>query len=353
MTLRPLLPFTLLLACAAPPDEPPDAASPDAPDAGTEPELVLAWTEIAGTPEDLVRWGTVLTYDPVDRQFLLFGGNTYDEAPGEILSDTWSFDLATGAWREFVTTGHPPARYCHCAAYLPTTREVLVAGGRDRSGTVNSAWTVSLTTGAWQQVSGPVPVDGIGCAATWMPGLGRAIVFGGEGMGGLSNDTWSYDPTARAFTKLDLDVAPPGRRDPMSFFDPGSGRFFVFGGATSVMQRTHLDDLWAFDGTAWTEVTPDDPRPSPRRYAAGGWDALHGRGYLFGGTNELVDFDEVWRWDPQGGFTLETVADGPAPRSFAASGIEEETGALYLFGGFTPQYEGRRDGWKLALEPKE
>lgn len=360
--------FSLLaVACGAPSAGGGDAGVTDSgvvadgEDAGSDPdagvvEWVPVWSQVTGTPNGGVRWGTVLTFDPVDRRFVLHGGNTYDQSSGTVLADTWSFDLAQGTWSELQTTGAaPPPRYCHCAAFLPNERQVLIIGGRDSSAPVTSAYTLDLDTLEWAQVSGTTPTNAIGCTAAWMPNVegGRAIVFGGEGLGGLSNDTFSYDPVARTFTELTLPFSPPARRDPMSFYEPVSKRLLVFGGAVSIAQRTHLDDLQNFDGTEWSEYTPL-LRPSPRRYGASGYDAIHGRWLLYGGSNELQDFDDVWTYDPSTNqFKEETVTGGPTPRSFTASAVDEVTGELYLFGGFTPSYQGKTDGWKLALQAKQ
>jgi N-acetylneuraminic acid mutarotase len=289
-----------------------------------------------------------LTFDPTEHRFILHGGNLYPT--GSVVSDTWSFSIATQQWTKLTTSGDaPPVRYCHCATYLPGQKQVLIAGGRDSGGLVDSAYTLDLQTLAWTRVAGPVPTGAIGCNAHWMPNLSRAIVFGGEGMSGVNDRTWSYDPTTRAFTELMPAVRPHARRDAMSIYEPTQGRMFVFGGAVAITQQ-YLDDVAVFDGSNWLDTPAPTPHPVRRRYGASGYDALHARWVLFSGTNDVDDFDDLWVIDPVTFDFVQAPSVGPVKRGFAASGIDEVTGTLYVFGGLTtPGFEALADGWTLRL----
>lgn len=319
------------------------------PDSGVA-TLVPVWTTAPAAPVSTGLWGTVLSFDPVDRRFILHGGNTYPT--GSVVNDTWSFSIATQTWTKLTTTGAvPPVRYCHCATYLPNQRQVLIAGGRHSSGLVDSAYTLDLATLEWTQVTGTVPTGAIGCNAHWMPNLSRAIVFGGEGMQGVNDKTWAYDPTARTFTELMPASRPYARRDAMSMYEPTQGRLFLFGGAARIMSQ-YLDDIAMFDGTNWVDTVAPMPHPRARRYSASGYDAQHGRWMLFSGTNDTDDFDDLWTLDPVTfEFKQETYTNGPAKRGFSASGIDEVTGTLYVFGGLTTAgFTALADGWTLRLE---
>lgn len=329
-----------------------DAGS--AADAGTDAGVVipLGWARTADAPGPNGLWGTVLAFDPVDRRFILHGGN---RAPmGSVQNETWSFSIERAAWTKLTTTGETmPFRYCHCTTYLPAQRQVLVAGGRNTNTTVDSAYTLDLQTLEWSRVMGPVPTGGIGCTAHWVPATGRALVFGGDGAGGVNNRTWAYDPTARAFTQLTPATSPPARRDGMSAFEPVTGRVLLFGGAVALM-RTYLDDLATFDGTTWTLVPPAGPRPSARRYGASGFDPVHRRWVLFGGTNDADDLDDLWLINPQTlDFQLQpAMAGAPSRRGFSASGVDEVTGTLYVFGGLeVASFTSHADSWTLRLPP--
>jgi len=329
----------------------PDGGADAGVDAGVVVTVPMGWARTANAPGTVGLWGTVLAFDPVDRRFILHGGN---RAPmGSVQNETWSFSIASGTWTKLTTSGAMmPYRYCHCSTYLPTVRQVLVAGGRNTNTTVDSAYTLDLATMEWTQVPGPVPTGGIGCNAHWVPALGRAIVFGGEGTGGVNNRTWAYDPSARAFTQLQPATSPAARRDAMSIFEPVSGQVMLFGGAVRLMQA-YLDDVASFDGTTWTVASMLGARPSPRRYGATGYDVANRRWLLFGGTNDADDFQDLWVIDPATlTFQQQTVPGAPSSRGFSAAGLDEATSTLYVFGGLsTSTFASMTEGYTLRLPP--
>ena len=341
-----------LLGCVPPVVAPPEDAGMTTIDAGVPDSgvvtLVPVWTAGTDMPVATGLWGTVLSFDPTGRRFIMHGGNTYPA--GGVISDTWSFSVATKQWTKLTTTGDaPPVRYCHFAVYLPNQKQVLIAGGRDSAGLVDTAYTLDLTTLAWSQVTGTVPAGAIGCNAHWMPNQSRAIVFGGDGRTGVNDKTWAYDPVARTFTELMPAVRPYARRDGMSIYEPVQGRMFIFGGAVAITQQ-YLDDVAVFDGTNWLDAAAPTPHPQRRRYGATGYDAIHARWLLFSGTNDVDDFDDLWVIDPATFEFVEVQATGPVKRGFSASGIDEVTGTLYVFGGLTtPGFGALADGWTLSL----
>lgn len=349
----------LVAACGAPQPQPGpvDSGLPAAEDAGVDAGLADAgtvlqpvWRQVASTPVASGLWGSVLTFDPMGRRFIMHGGNTYPA--GSVVNDTWAYDIAANAWSQLTTQGDtPPLRYCHCAAFLPTTRQVLIAGGRDAMANVNTAYTLDLATLTWTQVQGPTPAGAIGCTAQWMPSLGKAIVFGGDGPQGVNARTWAFDPATRAFTELAVPSMPAARRDAMHAYDSQLDRLILFGGARQI-RSAYLDDLAFFNGTTWANPTPQGTHPSPRRYGASGMDEVHGRWLLFGGTNDLDDFGDLWVIDPVlVEFTRADVAGSPAARAFTASGVDAPSGTLYLFGGLeAASFTARSEGWAVSLE---
>ena len=319
-------------------------------DAGVDAGVLViptGWAPTAGMPYPTGLWGTVLAFDPVDRRFIMHGGN---RAPnGGVQNETWSFSIANATWTKLATTGTIPFRYCHCTTYLPAQRQVLIAGGRDFGAPVDTAYTLDLATLEWTQVMGTVPTGAIGCAAHWLGGsVNRAIVFGGDGVGGVNARTWSYDPVARAFTLTTPATSAAARRDGMSIVD-GTNRVLLFGGAVQIM-TSYLDDVATYDGTTWTPAMNLGTRPSPRRYAASGYDPVHQKWVMFGGTNDADSYDDLWVVDPATlVFEQRTVPGKPTPRAFTASGVDETTGVLYVFGGFNAAFQAKSDGFTLKL----
>lgn len=332
-----------------------DAGAPDAGegDAGMD-EIVDAsvpsgWAKTTNSPGTTSLWGTLLAYDSLEQAFILHGGNRYPF--GGVMNETWRFVPATRRWRKLTTTGATmPRRYCHCTAFLPAQRQVLVAGGRDDNATVDTAYTLDLATLAWTKVEGTVPTGAIGCNAEWVPSMGRALVMGGEGFAGVNEKTWAYDPVARTFTELMPTARFGGRRDAMSMIDPTNDHVVLFGGAQRIM-RTYLNDVRVFDGTTWSAPTPSMTRPSPRRYSAAGFDPTTRRFILFGGTNDADEYDDLWTMNPTTyEFTQVMLSGAPSPRAFTASGFDPVNGALWIFGGYSPGSDNAfMDGYTLKL----
>ncbi len=326
-----------------------DAPDAEPPDSGFElaPE---GWSEFGGMPDDQTRWGARMVLDPDEDRFLLFGGSQYPV--GGTSDELWSFSIADASWTKIEATGDvPEPRYCHCVAYLPDQRQMLLVGGRDESGPLApAAFILDLATNVWTKVAGPVPSGVIGCNVEWMPELAKAVVFGGGGRTGFDTVTWLFDPTSQRFNFANPDHTPPARSDAASAYDPINHRMLVFGGSVrAVAPYQLLSDTWAFDGVDWTEITGD--HPSERRFGAPGVDPTTGSWFLFGGTRETDDFDEIWRFDlVSSTWTLLPVTMPPA-RGFPASAWHGPTGALYVFGGLgQPNYTGFHDGWRFRPE---
>jgi len=313
---------------------------------------VPAWTAFASRGTDS-RWGVPLAYSTKSKTFLGFGGSQYPAAaPGGM----FSLSMATGAWTKLTDSGEPTASWCSCTTYLPDQDQVLLFLGLGDSGPLPAgAWIFDVAGGAWSQISGAVPGGGIGCAATWMPGLKKAIVFGGlSATTGYSAETWSYDPAAKAFTKLAPAKSPPQRADSIAVYDPGEGgRMLMFSGTQDeITSAKHLSDLWAFDGTTWAELTPSGGPPTGRRVAAGGFDPVKRRWVVFGGTVETMDFGDLWLLDVAALTWTQLPGTGaPKARGFASAGYDPGTDSYFVVGGLQqPKSVTLTDGWKLTLQ---
>ncbi|MFO0727089.1 MAG: kelch repeat-containing protein [Myxococcota bacterium] len=338
-----------------------DAAESDAGPADAGPEdsgvpadsgspQALGWASAMNPPAARPNWGSHLVYVPSEQRFILFGGDTYPI--GGPINETWALSATDGSWTKLEVEGDiPPPRYCYCATYLPDTHEILVVGGRTEEAPLPpAAFTLSLTDLRWTAVQGAAPQGVIGCSVEWMPNLGRAIVYGGGSRSVLS-DTWSYDPSARRFLRLDgLGAAPAARADAANFYDPISGKMFVFSGAVRAVEPFLMrDDMWAFDGTAWSEVQTST-RPPNRRFASSAYDPISARWYVFGGMYGPGDRDDLWAFDPAAS-TWEKIElpDRPSARGFAPSAYDPVSGSMLMLGGLTVDFRTFSDGWRLSL----
>src|SRR5262249_37905020 len=117
-------------------------------------------------------------------------------------SDTWSLSLdACGLdWTQMSTTGGPPARAYASAIFDPANGgRMIVFGGQNGSGLMNSTWALQLTgqyAGQWTDLapSGTAPCARRGATAIYAPDASNPAMYvhEGETVAGVlaSWDTW-------------------------------------------------------------------------------------------------------------------------------------------------------------------
>ncbi len=155
--------------------------------------------------------------------------------------------------------------------------------------------------------------------------------------------------TPRAsWTLMTVTGAPTQRRD-----NPGAAsndRLYMFGGRDGNANTTTHNALYAFDGTAWTLMTPDTAAagfPAARGGACVAWNFTNNKLYVFGGDNgtgpvggpiaTTALLGDTWEWDPVTNVWTDVtpVATSPSPRRLASMTWEPVTGGMLLFGGDT------------------
>jgi N-acetylneuraminic acid mutarotase len=110
------------------------------------------WTELETGPAPAGRTYGAMTYDPVGKRMLLFGGATGEWEAETVLDDTWSFDVATAAWVPLEPSGAPSARAWHAMAFdAETGLVILFGGGPDRRHYTAETWLYDPGTNAWSE----------------------------------------------------------------------------------------------------------------------------------------------------------------------------------------------------------
>jgi hypothetical protein len=243
------------------------------------------WTEVAqrGT-RPAPRINGALVYDERRDRLWLFGGNSSASGGGYTpLSDAWSFDPATGEWRDEFFATAPRPRLFHTALYDYARDRMVITGGADTSAFSNTpvyysdVWALDLGSIAWEELvaSGPVPPGRFWGA--WVHDTARDVyvLFGGHDATSLGNlnDVWELDPDALVWTRVATgdvpdnledvafcdfppdfvaaDVSLPERRNAHQLvWSPNCGRAFLFGGKTDCGAA---DDVWSYADGVWTE----------------------------------------------------------------------------------------------------
>jgi hypothetical protein len=311
------------------------------------------WTQLQPVSSPSARYESALVWDSQRNRAVLFGGMELPQVglSGVPKQDTWEWDPATQNWTNRTITGtKPSARYGHAMAYDTGRGVVVLTGGWDINTGVGLAdvWEWDPTTGAWtQRLTGseanlPPPR----MYASLVADSARNLLDLVGGQDSLAGEIWDLDPATATFT----DRTPPPPRawpPPRSLqamaFCPATGKTYVFGGQDDNFAL--LDDLWEWDGTAWTQVA-SDVRPPTRINAAMAYDPVRKSLILFGGTSDApvqgsgaTILGDTWEWNSgTRQWSQLHPASSPEPRDSHAMVTDSGRAKLLLFGGERPSY---------------
>jgi cysteine-rich repeat protein len=231
-------------------------------------ELSSSGWELRATGTPSSRTNTAMAYDPIARNVILFGGR----ASMTPLGDTWIWDGTS--WTEKVTPPELTARAGVAMAFDGTHVTLrggfLPAGGTPSAGTWSwdgTSWSVS--TSANEPAAGPSAYD---------PVRNELVTLVGTA-------TWTYDGS----TWVDTGASPPSHDAPL-VWNPARKKLQLVGGSD-------VNDLWEWDGSAWTRITAEGTIPSREGPLAA--TAIDGTGvFIYGGSSAAL-LGDAWelRWD--------------------------------------------------------
>ncbi len=274
-----------------------------------------------------------MTYDPGTGTYVLFGGAT-DYGHGPLSDETWSWDGLD--WTEQEPSASPPVGAA-LMAYDAATSTVVLTLGSDSPRTTTT-WTWDGTTWTEQHpTTSPPPLFQ---ASMGYDPANNAVVLFLTDESSHRDETWTWDGSS--WTLLDPATSPPARGGAGMAFDAARGEVLLFGGEETAYDASGnlVDlgvggDLWAWDGTTWTELSAGNP---PDRWrAALAYDAATGSTVLFGGG-----LDDTWTWDGSS-WTRQAPATSPPWRYDAAMTYDEARQQVVLFGGIAADVLG--DTW--------
>lgn len=171
---------------------------------------------------------------------------------------------------------------------------------------------------------------------------GELVLFGGVAFGAFQDRTFLWNGAWREVC-TGACRRPPPRQDAALAYDPVRRVTVLFGGRNGPNQSVPLDDVWEWDGGAWTERTDlVGARPTPRSNAAMAFDPERGALVVVGGneSDRVVDFDgadDVFAYDGAGFVAL--AVDVPGPGILGASAVVTHDG-LALVGGRSREFGG-------------
>ena len=144
----------------------------------------------------------------------------------------------------------------------------------------------------------------------------------------LADQTWEFDGTA--WIRAAATHAPGNRLLPGLTYDRVGGVTWLFGGQLS---GTAQNDLWTWDGAAWTPVAaPATPRPAARYEMAIAHDTARNRLVLYGGRTPTGFSSETWEFDGAV-WSLAAPTISPTTRYGHELVYDQLRGVTVLFGG--------------------
>ncbi|MBI5838192.1 MAG: T9SS type A sorting domain-containing protein [Candidatus Eisenbacteria bacterium] len=193
-----------------------------------------------------------------DRKMWMFGG--YGTAGP--LGDLWCFSPDSAKWDSIPAPEGPGARYLTSLTYDPIRRELLVFGGSNDTTALGDLWAFSVDSLTWRrqlQVGTWWPASREGHSAV-MDLENQMVVHGGAPSPSAApiQDTWMYDPHWRVWNPVPLTSPPaPARWRHAATWNPVNRRMRVFGG---LVPSGPLNDLWLLELLAGAV---DAPAPQP------------------------------------------------------------------------------------------
>jgi hypothetical protein len=285
------------------------------------------WKQATPTSSPPVLAWAAAAYDPVNDQTILFGGAPTINGGGTT-NETWAWNGTT--WTKLLPVSSPDARWTHGMAYDANRKRIVLFGGLSgdqAASALNDTWEWDGSD--WSEITttnAPAP-RGIHGSIAYDSLHQNIVVRGGGTLPGetLYDDTWTYDGTD--WTEV-AGAGPSPRVAPALAFDEVSGELVLFGGGT---WNPYYADTWTFDGSVWTELTPaPNPSPSLRQSARMIYDSTRSVTLLFGGYDGTL-LNDLWEWNGTA-WSLVNVTP-PPPRCCFAFAHDTKRGEAIVFGG--------------------
>lgn len=300
------------------------------------------WT-LAATTGPTVRNYVGLTYDSTRDITVLYGGGGTSSS---LKGDVWKWDGST--WTQLLASGGAGSRRAMGMCYDAPRDRTVIFGGVTSTGINGETW--EWNGSAWAQV---LPSGAVPAARGFMPLVyddhaGVSILHGGWSGGTVyKSDMWAFDGTN--WTQITPASGTPSARGFHSMaYDRARQRIVLFGGLFIGTSTIYYGDTWEWDGTAWSNVTPINS-PPPRAYHTLTYDSTRQRVILYGGFSfDSGTFGDTWEWDGES-WTQLAPANSPIPRQNQGMTYDALHQKVVVFGGNNGSTL-RNDTWTLATD---
>ncbi|HEY3926691.1 MAG TPA: cell wall-binding repeat-containing protein [Acidothermaceae bacterium] len=218
------------------------------------------------------RSAPALGYDAATKQVVMFGGFGDPTCPqtdaAYSLDDTWTWNGSI--WTQQHPATVPPQATDGCAAYDPASGHLIMFGGNDVIPTAGGeafgdTWQWTGTNWVKLTPASHPPANGQ-CYMTDDEARGDVVllIYSGQTASGDANvQTWTWDGSNWSQV---ANFPVPDALNPISY-DAQSKDDLVYVAETGPCTNTspttsscpEVDEVWAFDGTAWAKVSSSGP----------------------------------------------------------------------------------------------
>jgi len=169
----------------------------------------------------------------------------------------------SGATRGHPCTSTPSSRILSCSRFSNPTEETKQLRSFTLAAAAAALTPALLAQTDWTQLS-PTTFPTARAGTVGVTDGAVAYLFGGQPDSTSEyNDLWLFDGTNWTDITPATGPLPPARDFYAAAYDIARSRYVLFGGRSTAL-ATDLADTWEFDGTSWTQLTPATS-PSIRR----------------------------------------------------------------------------------------
>jgi len=295
-----------------------------------------------------------MAYDVESNRMVLFGGAIDAAHP---LTDTWTYELSTNAWRQMAPAESPGAVEGPMVYDVQSDRVIMFVGVLSRNPFSDSipaseTWAYDLNTDTWtnRHPAEHPPAGLLGARMAYDSESDKMILFGGWDFLATvltSKQTWAYDFDTNTWKNMAPKVSPPGRNFHQMAYDSKSDRVIMWGGSGDTGE-TDDNRVWAYDfnTNTWAEANPPNG-PICAYYVAmtyvPGLDQL----ILFGGqpaSGKTSNNTWAYSYKTQT-WTQLNPSNAPPARAWHAMVYSTAADKLIMFGGGRDRYHYTDETW--------
>ena len=301
------------------------------------------WAKLSPPTSPTARFGHAMTYDPISKKIVLFGGVGKAQ-----LNDTWTFDGKT--WTKEHPSVAPPIRTGAAMIFDKKTKKIVMFGGynggQSNTSFLKDTWVWDGATSTWTEVKmKPAPLRATGAVMFLDPLTGGAMMFGGYNpTQRVPNLHETYRWTGQAWQKLHPKTVPIGRGWAVAALDPIHKNVVMTGGSGDTIRT---DNTYTWDGKDWTQVFPST-QVDALVFAGIAFDPVLKTVVVFGGWDEELgqDVNQTWSWDGSNWVQL-SPTKSPSAREGLGMAYDPVSHGAVMFGGqIVSSGQELRDTWK-------